>query len=518
MRRESCAFWLALLLILAAGPRLAAVSYNAWPHGDVLLDAAIADAIVEQGELKIPLVDVRYYPIGRFGFGYPPDQHPPLWPLLGAAVRLAVGESYAALKIVSLVVGVLLVLAVYRAGRDLLGEAPARFAAALCAVSYLLIDFSGNGSLWGLLALLYVLFVWRAGCFPLAERRNAVILGLLMGAGYLTNYPAVILVASFLVLLAFRRWRGWGTGERRGAFLALCIAGLVVLPWLLFALSTFGNPFWSQPLQRQLSGGDKDVQVVIVDGEVVKRPLPVANGLAERLRTTAANLYGNVGFVARQSFVLMPFFGGFVLAGIVALGVRAARGQAGPLSALLVLTLAHLGLILLWPTTKFRYLVPLLPLAALAGSWLLWQIKPSEVRGLLAATCLGGAVFTSAWTWASIPSHTYYYDGGVVTDNFGGQGEIAYIDDLRHLERVAAAMHAAGPGVVLGPHPLYAMARQPLVINSDAFSREVVEHLVQRYAIRYVVAAPGRLDFYRSFLPGRLLWQDERYILYEVSR
>lgn len=510
--------WLALLLLLAAGPRLAAVLYNAWPHGDVLLDAAIADALVEQGELKVPLVDIRYYPIGRFGFGYPPDQHPPLWPLLGAAVRLAVGDSYTALKVVSLLAGLLLVAAVYRAGKDLLGEAPARYAAALCAVSYLLIDFSGNGSLWGLLALLYVLFVWRAGCFALAERKNALALGLLIGAGYLTNYPAVVLVASLLVLLALRCWRGRAPGELRGAALALAVAGLLVLPWLAFTFNTFGNPFWSQPLQRQLSGGDKDVEVVIVDGEVIKRPLPAADPLAERLRATAANLYGNVGFLARQSFVLAPFFGGFVLAGLAALAARAARGQAGPLLPLLVLTLAHLALILLWPTTKFRYLVPLLPLASLVGSWLLWQVKPGEVRGLLAATGLGLAVFTSVWTWASIPSHTYYYDGGVVTDNFGGQGEIAYIEDLRHLERAAAAIRAVGPGVVLGPHPLYAMARQPLVVNSDAFSRAVVERLVERYAVRYVVAAPARLEFYTSFLPGRLLWQDERYIVYEVRR
>ena len=28
----------------------------------------------------------------------------------------------------------------------------------------------------------------------------------------------------------------------------------------------------------------------------------------------------------------------------------------------------------------------------------------------------------SLWTWAVIPSHTYYYDGGVVTDNFGAAG------------------------------------------------------------------------------------------------
>ena len=55
------------------------------------------------------------------------------------------------------------------------------------------------------LALLYVLFVWRAACFPLADRRNAVLLGVIMGAAYLTNYPAVVLPATLLLVLLPRR-------------------------------------------------------------------------------------------------------------------------------------------------------------------------------------------------------------------------------------------------------------------------------------------------------------------------
>src|SRR5204862_4520777 len=130
-----------------------------------------------------------------------------------------------------------------------------------------------------------------------------------------------------------------------------------------------------------------------------------------------------------------------------------------------------------------RYLVPLFPLAALIGSWLLWQVKPPDLRTLLAAVGFGLTCLTSLWTFSGIPSHTYYYDGGVVSDNFGAQGEIAYVDDLRHLEQAASAIHAEGPGAVLGPHALYAMAHQPLVVNSDAFSAELAARLVTRYDV-----------------------------------
>jgi Dolichyl-phosphate-mannose-protein mannosyltransferase len=531
---------LLVILTVALLPRLAAVHFNTWPHGDVWLDAAVVDSLIERHELEVPLVDVRFYPTSRFGFGYPPDQHPPLWALLGASIRLFWHDSYEALKLVSLVAGLLLVLAVHRCGQDLLGRGPGLFAAALCAVSYLLIDFSGNGSLWGLLALLYVLFVWRLSCFSLSERRNAILVGLIMGAAYLTNYPGVVLPLTFVIVLASRRWKSTQNDSAPAApprppvsaslrlpvspsarlpvsLLPLAAAAVLVLPWLAFNFATFGNPFWSQPLERLLGGADKHVEVIVQDGEVVKRSLPVANPVGERLRTTVQNLYGNVGFVARQSFVLAPFTGGFALAGLVALLLGAARGHAQAALPLTVLTLTHGAMILFWPTTKFRYLVPLFPLLALVGSWLLWQVKPPDVRNLLAGVALGLAFFTAVWTYRSIPSHTYYYDGGVVTDNFGGQGEIGYVDELQRLERAALAIRAAGPGTVLGPQPLYRMAQQPLVVESAAHSRAVVEHLVQHYGIRYVVAENERIPFYADFLPGRTLWQDDRFALYELT-
>jgi 4-amino-4-deoxy-L-arabinose transferase-like glycosyltransferase len=510
---------LVLLLLLALVPRLASIGFNAWPHGDVLLDAAVIDSLVEKGELKVPLVDVRFYPTGRFGFGYPPDQHPPLWSVLGVPIRLLWHDSYEALKLVSLLAGLLLLPAVYVCGRDLFGRGAGLLAASLCAVSYLLIDFSGNGSLWSMVALLYVLFVWRAGCFPLTDRRNGVLLGLLMGAGYLTNYPAVVLLLSFLALIAIR----WPMGQTV-PLIPFAVAGALVLPWLAFSFATFGSPIWSQPLERQLGAADRQVEVVIQDGEAVKRHssttlnTPSAQSApGGRLEETARNLYGNIGFLLRQSFVLAPFLGGFALVGLVALLARAVHGSAPRELPLLLLTLAHGGLILLWPTTKFRYLVPLFPLVALFGSWMLWQVKPAELRNQLAAVALGLACFTAAWTYTSIPSHTYYYDGGVVTDNFGGQGEIAYIEELGRLERAAAAIRAAGPGTVLGPHSLYSFARQPLVVDSDSYSREVVEHLVDRYQIRYAVAEPSRVASYSAFLPGGLLWQEEKLAVYEIT-
>jgi hypothetical protein len=300
------------------------------------------------------------------------------------------------------------------------------------------------------------------------------------------------------------------------------VALALVTPWLLYASLTYGSPVWSQPLQRQLGGGDKQVEVVVVGHEVVKRALPARDPLGERLRSTAANLYGNVGFLLRQSFVLLPILGGFAAAGLLWFGRSALRGPPSPLAPLLLLTFAHGALILLWPTTKFRYLVPLLPLLVLLGCGLLWQLQPPPLRRLLAGFALGATVLTSIWTYASVPSHTYYYDGGVVTDNFGAQGEIAYIQEQRLLERAAAAVRqdaaqrTSRPSV-LGPHPLYRLAGLPLVVDSAAFSPEVARTLIDKYAIGYAVVEPARLPLFQSLRPdGHVLWQEPTLAVYRL--
>jgi 4-amino-4-deoxy-L-arabinose transferase-like glycosyltransferase len=516
-----------LLVLTAAGAawRLAAFAFNVWPHGDVVLDSAVAESVAGRGALLVPIVDVRYYPIDPFGFGYPPDQHPPLWPLLAAPLVPLVGDGYLALKLLSLLVGVALVPLACVACRPLVGPGPALLTAGLAAGSYPLVDFSGNGSLWILLAALYLLFVWRVGAWGLDDRRNAVLVGLLMGLAYLVNYPALVLPAS-LVLLHLLRW-GRASLRREalaGPAVSLAVMLAVIAPWLVHNAVLFGNPFWSQPLERTLAGGSRQVEYLIAGDEVLKRNLPASEGPAATLRARAIDLYGNVGFVARQLLVLTPVLLGFFLAGLLALGVRGQGSGAGdrfprPLTPgpwpLAVLALVHLALVLCWPTTKFRYLVPLLPLLFAIGSWFLWQLKGPAQRGLLVVVTVALCLFTNLWTFVDIPSHTYYYDGGLVQDNFGGQGETAFVEEARRLRAAADAIVARGPGPVLGDHILYAFARQPLVVNSTAYPPDVVAHLVRKYGIRYVVAERARSPFY-AFLGPTELWSDDRFVVLEL--
>jgi hypothetical protein len=172
-------------------------------------------------------------------------------------------------------------------------------------------------------------------------------------------------------------------------------------------------------------------------------------------------------------------------------------------------------LVLWWPTTKFRYLVPLLPLVFAIGCRFLWELKPPSHRGLLALVTVGLCLFTNVWTFVQIPSHTYYYDGGLVSDNFGGQGETQFVEETRRLRAAADAIVARGPGPILGDHILHAFTHQPLVVNSTAYPPEVVQHLVRKHGIRYVVAERARGPSY-GFLAPTELWADDRLVVLEL--
>ena len=100
----------------------------------------------------------------------------------------------------------------------------------------------------------------------------------------------------------------------------------VVLPWLLYNVALFGSPIWSQPFQRTLAGGSRQVEYVLVEGQAIKRNLPATGDWRAALRERATDLYGNVGFVARQSLALTPVLGGLFLVGLLLLVPRP-RGE-----------------------------------------------------------------------------------------------------------------------------------------------------------------------------------------------
>ncbi|HTE06987.1 MAG TPA: hypothetical protein VK824_12405, partial [Planctomycetota bacterium] len=109
--------WL-LLAAIALGllARLAVAGQHDAPPGDVLLDTAVARSLA-QGEG----FHAGFERGTAFATGDGPllrqdlaDQHPPLWPLLGAAASAVAGSAFGGLKLLSLFFGLLALRLVWR--------------------------------------------------------------------------------------------------------------------------------------------------------------------------------------------------------------------------------------------------------------------------------------------------------------------------------------------------------------------------------------------------------------------
>ena len=168
---------------------------------------------------------------------------PPLYPLLLALPSLLGLKSLVAHRVMSCLVGALLVTAVGLLGRRVGGERVGLIAAALAAVYPLLIVLDGSLRSESLYAPLIAFTLLAA--YRLVERPGfgrAAVLGALVGLAALTRSEALVLGGLVLVVVALRLPRP--SGLRYTATMSL-VAVLVLVPWVARNWSEFGRPLLS---------------------------------------------------------------------------------------------------------------------------------------------------------------------------------------------------------------------------------------------------------------------------------
>ena len=366
---------LVVAVALGCALRLLALAWHTHPRGDVLLDVGVTRSL-EQGEgfgagfergLALALDDRPVPPRDRA------DQHAPLWPLLGVPLSALTGSPFAGLKLGSLLCGLALLLLTGKAAARLVAgtEAPRGLpglAVALVALSFVLSDYSGNGSLYIAQACVVLLLMLLLG----AERPRWTLLGLTLGAALLLNHQALVLLpVPALVLLAAAEPGRRGRAALAGAG-AAALALVLFLPWALRNAQVFGSPFYSANLFYPLSKAGVEPHLGLEDGLPVARfvPPPLLEWLlpAERVWLPRNALY-----TFATGLVLWPGLGALVAAGALPLLAAArARRDRGLLAALALLGVL-LAVALAWPDIKLRYLVPITPLVVLLGVRLLAQ-------------------------------------------------------------------------------------------------------------------------------------------------
>ena len=210
--------WLPLgaVTLLGAALRLPFLSLQS-----LWYDETFTLAVVEQDSLG------KLWDQVRLSESTPPLYYAVTW----AWERLVGSTSDAALRAPGAIAGVLCVPAVYLAARRFAGQRAALGAAALTAVSPVLVSYSLNARAYPLLVLLGSLSLWAAGeALARREGRWLALWALLAAACLWTHYYAVFLVGAELALLL---WRLPGARLRvAGAAAAVAAAVAPLVPLL----------------------------------------------------------------------------------------------------------------------------------------------------------------------------------------------------------------------------------------------------------------------------------------------
>lgn len=397
---------------IAAGivARLFSVGWNAKIiHGDIQVDASAAVSLVRYGQF---LTFEAGQDVADVSLGRPLAVHGPLWPMLGAILlNDDIEGAYFALQALSFIGGLALIALTFLLTRRLLDEERAWIAAGLVSISAILIDYSGNGSLYAAQGVLTLLWALVAVAHP---RRGALWLGVISGVALLLNLQCIIFFAATAILLLLSE-KSLTKGIRR-AIVPILVGLIVASPWLVRNVLLSGSPFFSSISNIYLyskAGID-----------------PGADGLyhigsTELIRIITLSLTtwfpNNLYYVARKLLILAPVLSIIAMYGFI--DVLFSRERFRKLLPIFIILGFHVLLSTAWPVTKFRYFVPLLPFVFILGL----EALPKKFRDVTVGATIIIMLFFAYLTYQSTPTHTYYYDGAITQDPFHGKGELEYV-------------------------------------------------------------------------------------------
>lgn len=306
------------------------------------------------------------------------DVHPPLYyTLLWVTMRLF-GNGEIAVRVPSILLGTLMVPAMYLAGRDIYDRRTGLVAAAVGAVAPVAVWYSQEARMYSLLMLLSILAVWaQFRALHAGRTRNWLLLGLLQAGIAWTMYLGVFFViaqqvVTLCALVHQRRDRLAAKRLLLPWLLSLALAALLVAPLLPFVWAQAHGPNYSQFAHTNTSGtGSQDLGI----------------GLYTVITNGVWALLGYHSSRAITSIVAMWPAG--VLAALLLLG----RGRSFRTMALVALVLIPGGLLYLQglrsaETFTLRYLSPVVPVLLLLVARLITRVVWSELATWLVTGAL----------------------------------------------------------------------------------------------------------------------------------
>lgn len=362
-----------------------------------------------------------------------------------------IGNAYESMKLMSLIAGIFVLIFSYLAARKLFDKDTAALSSLLIAFSTVLIDFSSNGSVYMLVTLLMLLYVY----FLISIERLKVFSALLFGfflTGSLVIYNTMgVVLASFFVLALFDK------KVRKLLSNLLFWAGFLFgsFAYVLHNQWAFGTSSSSQTTQ---------IIDLIFNGSVLTL-------IKKYIMNITLFSYKSV-FVF--SALLIPFiFLGliFILRNYFSLPEKTKTTLKG----IFILLFFYMAMMLLM-NIKIRRFVPLVPLFAVIAAFYL--INLAKDKRLLVYTIVFFYCLISLIPLVRFP-HTYYY----------ALDEESWVIDYLDLEECGKFLATQPEGTILDPDHAFLVfyyARYPYIAAGD-FNDKQIEELISKYAPSYIL-------------------------------
>jgi hypothetical protein len=496
------------VVALALVARLIALVWNDRLFGDVNLYALVARHWVETGRLDYPLKLDYFDSAPYLALSTPVTQHPPAWSwLAGLLVKYAaLPDAFAALKLLSLAAGLLVVVLGMAITRVLAGDRAAFWAGLLLALHPLLIDFSANGSPYIAVAAGALAVVWAVLSTDATVWKRSTAAAI--GAAVAWNFHGVglLLMPAGLLGLTFT-----ATPATRPRLLAgyVLILGVFITPLITWNYLQFGT-FTQSNSTFYLFGNlglihlaDDPAGLHNVVGQLTwAHLLPYLSlALGSSLRLTL-HLALETGFV------------GLLLAGVGIIALAKPDTRVRTFAALLVL-FALAAPCLGWPQFKYRFLVLLIPFAiifAVVGTAHLRNLHPPRLVTTGALTAVAGCLIF--WIvqigLTGAPAKYYAYD-------------LKHLGDYRLMRSAAHFLENQPPGVVLtlprqldGGIETVWWTRQPTVL-ARGFPDRHLTRLIADFKPSYLLASAADASRLQNLAPqARPAFQNAGYCIYTL--
>jgi hypothetical protein len=496
-------------LLGGAALRVASFGWNDRLQGDVNLFALTAREFVLNGDLYYPMKyeysEFTEYRVLRS----PASQHPPLWPYVAGLLGrlLSTEDTFSVLKMMSEVVGILLIVGVAYFGIHGGRIDEILISISGIALSPLLVDFSANGSSYILSALMIVLAVILLRVFDHQKLAHYVLSGVLCGIGLQVHSAMVFLPLVFFVFWLWERsqvkWYG---------VIAFVLTGLLTItPWMVWNWLHFGKPFYSYSTYHLL-GKLGLAHTGLYNGVITTR---ITGSVNEKVLRLYVSLVGKnaVVFLMRYLLEVGPFC--LVLATIGC--IRLFKHKRRDAVAFILPYLFYVIIILLWGTSRHRFLVPALPAAYIAASvgfvgLYHYSYSKHPMLKLLGIICLIGTLAWGVPSFLEKPPTRYTLND----DRYALQYDkmLPLARELKNLE----------PGVVLGYTGLLDGGietvywhKLPYVCGRGLEMHEI-QKLVHDFGIRYVwTDQVTKHQIESSFPKAALILSNDLYCVFEIS-